>query len=245
LTAVHRVGRTPAWGVSIAHDGAFDEGVPVPQPIGQVVLWSIPSTARPTGHLLVLLHGATSHERDPFDRLVPLLPGTVVVASPRGPVAEADGFSWTSPEIRAQAVTDPDVAAVGNEIARSVLSWLDALPAFETIGVLGASQGACIAFQMLRSAPARFDYVVNLSGYSLPGSERGDADLQRSKPPVFWGRGVRDEVIPEDYVDRTARWLLQHSTLTARTYQIGHEVSPAELSDVAAFVRRQVGAEPA
>ena len=41
----------------------------------------------------------------------------------------------------ASATTDRDVAAVGNEIARAVLDWLDTLLTFETIGILGASQG--------------------------------------------------------------------------------------------------------
>ena len=35
-------------------------------------------------------------------------------------------------------------------------------------------------------APSRFDYSINLSGYSLPGSKKGDPELQRSKPPAFW-----------------------------------------------------------
>lgn len=214
------------------------------EPIGQGgVLWSTPKTDQPGGNLLVLLHGATSNERDPFQRLVPLLPGNLIVASPRGPVPEGDGYSWISPETRANAITERDVAAVGNEIAQSVLAWLDALPTFETLGVLGASQGACVAFQMLRAAPSRIDYAINLSGYSLPGSERGDLELKRSKPAVFWGRGIFDEVIRKDYINQTTKWLLQHSTLTERTYEIGHDVSSAELGDVAAFVRAQIGDE--
>jgi phospholipase/carboxylesterase len=156
-------------------------------------------------------------------------------------VAEGDGYSWVSPETRASATTDTDVAAVGNEIARSVLGWLDTLPAFETVGILGASQGACVGFQLLRAAPSRFAYAINLSGYSLPGSEEGDRELQRGRPPVFWGRGDFDEVIPEDYISRTAHWLRRHSTLTERTYAMGHDVCPAELNDVAAFVDEQLG----
>ena len=43
---------------------------------------------------------------------------------------------------------DSDLAGLGNAIARSILDWLDTLAAFETIGILGASQGACVAFQV-------------------------------------------------------------------------------------------------
>jgi phospholipase/carboxylesterase len=57
---------------------------------------------------------------------------------------------------------------------------------------------------------------------------------------VFWGRGRYDTVIPEDYVERTMHWLRQHSSLTARTYEMGHTDSVAELADVAAFVAANI-----
>jgi phospholipase/carboxylesterase len=78
-------------------------------------------------------------------------------------------------------------------------------------------------------------------GYSLPGSEEGDRELLHSKPPVFWGQGDFDEVIPQDDICRTAIWLRQHSTLTERIYEMGRNVCPAELDDVAGFVVEQIG----
>lgn len=214
------------------------------------VLWSAPESVRRGRDLLVLLPGAASSERDLFGRLVPLLPAGLVVAAVRGPVPEGNGYSWFSPETRRTAVSDRAVAAAGNDVARSVLSWLDRLPAFGSVGVLGVSQGACVALQVLRAAPSRLDYAINLSGYSLPGTEDGDAVLRRTKPPVFWGRGRFDTVIPADYVERTRHWLSQHSTLVARVYDIGHTESDDELADVAGYVgarvigpRRRTGAE--
>jgi phospholipase/carboxylesterase len=208
------------------------------------VLWSHPESARADGNLLVMLHGATSSERDPFERLVPLLPADLIVAAPRGPVAEGNGYSWVSPEIRARASTDREVAEVGNQIAGSVLTWLDGLSRFRSLGILGASQGACVAFQMLRAQPYRINYAVNLSGYCLPGTEAGDLELQRTRPPVFWGRGDVDEVIPVDYVRRTSIWLSHHSALTERTYPMGHELATEELEDAAAFILEHVTACP-
>jgi phospholipase/carboxylesterase len=208
---------------------------------GDVVLWSEePAAASREKQLLVLLHGATSDERDLFDRLVPLLPANVIVASPRGPVPEGGGYSWASPQDRVEAQTDAKVAALGNSIAGSFLAWLDAIPVFRSVGVLGASQGACIALQALRKAPGCFAYAINLSGYCLPGMEDGDRELQRRRPDVFWGRGRLDELIPTDYVERTARWLPRHSVLTERVYEIGHDICAAELDDVAAFVSARV-----
>lgn len=206
-----------------------------------VVLWSEdPAAASHAKHLLVLLHGATSDEHDLFDRLTPLLPADVVVASPRGPVPDGDGYSWASPQDRTDATSDGEVAALGNSIAQSFLAWLDSVPTFRSVGLLGASQGACIALQALRAAPGRFAYAVNVSGYCLPGTEGGDRELLSRRPDVFWGRGRFDEVIPTDYVTRTATWLPRHSTLTERIYDIGHDISEAELDDIAAFVSARV-----
>ena len=104
-----------------------------------------------------------------------------------------------------------------------------------------------MALHLLRLAPHRFSYAVNLSGHVIDGEEVGDAALQRQRPPVFWGRGRDDRVIPPSYVTRTEEWLPLHSTLTSRTYPLGHEESPEELADVATFVRSvtQDGLPPA
>jgi len=94
-----------------------------------VVLWSEdPAAASRKKQLLVLLHGATSDEHDLFDRLTPLVSADVVVASPRGPVPDGDGYSWASQQDRTEATSDGEVAALGNSIAQSVLGWLDAVP---------------------------------------------------------------------------------------------------------------------
>ena len=111
------------------------------------MLWSAGESARPGKDLLVVLHGAASSERDLFRRLVPLLPPGLVVAAVRGPEPEANGYSWFSLETRRNAVSDLAVAAAGTDVARSVLTWLDPLPPFRAIGVLGVSQGACVALQ--------------------------------------------------------------------------------------------------
>jgi len=128
------------------------------------------------------------------------------------------------------------VAAVGNQVATTVLGWVEDLPGFRSIGLLGVSQGARIALQLLRLAPTRFHYLINLSGYVLPGQEPGDQVPRVLRPLAFWGRGRHDDVVPNEYVERTASWLPQHSRLTARVYDVGHTESDQELEEVGAFV---------
>jgi len=48
-------------------------------------------------------------------------------------------------------------------------------------------------------------------------------------------------LIPAALVAATDAWLAAHTTLTRRTYAgLGHNVSAAELADLAAFLREQL-----
>jgi phospholipase/carboxylesterase len=133
-----------------------------------------------------------------------------------------------TPAVAADATPEASIDAV--------LSWLDAL---ETPPTLGFSQGGVMAIELLRRQPERFSFVVNLSGFVYEGEQDGDVALAESLPPVFWGRGTRDEVITEAAIVRTTDWLPAHSTLSGRIYEgLGHAVSPQELTDIAGFVER-------
>jgi phospholipase/carboxylesterase len=58
---------------------------------------------------------------------------------------------------------------------------------------------------------------------------------------VFWGRGDQDRVIPPLLVESTRWWLRRHTDLTERVYPgLSHNVSVAELADLAAFVRMRL-----
>jgi phospholipase/carboxylesterase len=184
----------------------------------------------------VLLHGYGSNEQELFQRVAPLLP-EMPIASVRGPVPEAGGFAWVSLR-RNEAGPRPQAPSVmADDVDRALLGWLDNVGASERIGLLGVSQGAVLALHLLRHTPRRFSYVANLSGYVLGGTLPGDAVLRDTRPPVFWGRGQHDDVVPASDVERTSQWLPQHSTLTARTYDVGHTESDHELRDAAAFIR--------
>jgi len=200
------------------------------------VLWSAAGADRVGRPLLLILHGYGSHEGDLFS-LAPHLPLEPVIAALRAPIPVGDGWSWFP-------ITDPDVAAevvdsAVDDAATAVLAWLDNLaepPA--SVGLLGFSQGGAMALQLMRRAPDRFAFAVQLSGFVSPGASTGDERLAERRPPVFWGRGTADPVIPRVAVDRTQAWLPAHSTLTERIYEgMGHSVSQAELADIVSFLR--------
>lgn len=206
-----------------------------------VILWSSPEAATGVTPLLVLLHGYGSHEGDLFG-LAPYLPAGFDVAALRAPLNTpfpAPGFAWYP----ISSLEDRDPASI-TAAAEAVLAWLDAtVDSTRPVGLLGFSQGAAVSIQVLRLRPDRVSFVVNLAGYAAAGSLDTDEALRAIKPPLFWGRGARDEVIPQSLIDHTVQWLPDYVDLTGRVYAgLTHSVSQEELDDVAAFLAAQLAA---
>ncbi|MFB8388230.1 alpha/beta hydrolase [Microbacterium sp. NPDC055910] len=203
-----------------------------------VVQWSVPPGERAGRPLLVLLHGYGADERDLFG-LAAYLPDEYVIAAVRAPLAPpwpSPGYSWYPIE----GLDNRDPRRV-TEAASRFIEWVDAAAQTETVGLLGFSQGAAIAVQAMRLDPARFAFAVALSGYVSPGELPRDEELAERRPPVFWGRGTHDEVIPEPLVLHTTQWLPDHVELSGRVYPgLAHGVSEDEIADVRAFLDKQL-----
>jgi phospholipase/carboxylesterase len=197
------------------------------------ILWSARDSEREHRPLLVLLHGYGSYEGDLFG-LSPYLPLEPVVASLRAPLPESGGFAWWS--LVGQEPGDPDPAAV-DAAARAVVDWLDEVGT-ASVSLLGFSQGAAVALQVLRLAPTRVRATVALSGFVSTAEHDGDAALASTRPRVFWGRGTADRVITHAAIERTSDWMPHHVDATVRVYEgVAHSISMPELAEVAAFLR--------
>ncbi|MDQ0728405.1 alpha/beta hydrolase [Microbacterium sp. W4I20] len=187
--------------------------------------------------LLVLLHGYGADEHDLFG-LVPYLPEGIAVASVAAPLAPPwpmPGRSWYPIE----GLDGRSPVAV-TAAAEAFLRWLDAAAGeAPSVALLGFSQGAAVALQAMRLAPERFGAVAALSGYAAPGDLPEDEALTTLRPPVFWGRGTHDDVIPPTLIDHTAQWLPTHSELSGRVYTgLTHSISEEELADVRLFLTK-------
>jgi phospholipase/carboxylesterase len=197
------------------------------------VMWSAPERDRAERPLLVLLHGFGSDEGDMFSlsRLLPLDP---VIASVRAPLPQGPGYTWFPSAEGALAADRFDAV---DESVGALLKWLDSTSS-TVVGVLGFSQGGAMALELMRAQPERFRFIVQLSGFVFPSEHPGDERLAALRPPVFWGRGTEDTVIPASLIENTREWLGVHSTLTEGIYEgLGHAVSDAELGEVGAFIR--------
>lgn len=200
----------------------------------EAVLWSASRSDRAGRPLLVLLHGYNSHEGDLFG-LAPYLPLEPAIASLRAPIHTGYGHAWFP--LLAQGEQLAMEGAV--EATTAIVEWLDRVaPDASSVGLLGFSQGGAMALELLRRSPDRFAFAVSLAGFALPGARAGDERMSQLAPPVFWGRGTDDQVIPAASVARTQAWLPTHAELDARIYEgLGHSVSERELADVTAFLR--------
>ncbi len=175
-----------------------------------------------------------------MSRSLPLEP---VIASVRAPHTEGSGFTWF-PSAN-EAASDSDSSAderfdAVRQTVQALVEWLDSTTS-TGIGLLGLSQGGAMALELMREQPEHFGYVVQLSGFVFPSEHSGDARLAELRPPVFWGRGTVDTVIPASLIRNTQEWLGAHSTLTEGIYEgLGHAVSDAELSELGAFIHSQL-----
>jgi phospholipase/carboxylesterase len=210
-----------------------------------LVRWSVEEPDRAGRPLVVLLHGVGSHEGDLIG-LAPYLPQHVVLASLRAPLPHGDGFSW-------YPLSTPGAPSSGavDDAAEAVLTWLDSLgDAHPTVSLLGFSQGGSLSLQLLRHAPRRFEFAAVLAGFVVPTAPDADPDtaaaaeardeaLAEVRPPVFYGRGDVDSIIPVAAVERTSAWLETHADAEQTVYPgLAHGVSQEELADLVAFMSR-------
>jgi phospholipase/carboxylesterase len=185
----------------------------------------------------VAMHGWGYDETHLFG-LTSRLHGELVVASLRAPFSEAGGYAW----FRSQGnpIGNPR-ASRANAMTGAILAWLDEQPTFSSVGLIGFSQGGAMALQLLRQDPSRFSYAVQLGGFVVDDIQPGDRLLADTRPPVFWGRGRLDSVIPPDSIARTHSFTRKHTNAIIQVYpQLGHDVAGQEVDDLVEFIRRQV-----
>jgi len=194
-----------------------------------------PRAGGPDGRpLLVLLHGVGSNEQD-LPGIVPHLGQAWDWVSLRGPFdTPGGGAAWFPISVPGRPERAPVDAAVAG-----ILAWLDEATDGQPVVPLGFSQGGMMVTELLRHRPDAFPAGVVLSGFVAPDHLPGDAVLAERRPPLFFGRGDRDEsLIPPEAFVRTEGWARDHTTATIRLYQgLGHSISAEELADVAAFLQ--------
>ncbi|GAB3030658.1 dienelactone hydrolase family protein [Parafrigoribacterium mesophilum] len=197
------------------------------------VLWGTAEDGHRDGReLVIMMHGRGGKESDLFGLARFFLPESTVVASLRAPNVYGSGYAWYSEDPQAELAAS----------VAGVLAWLDGLSFTPAgVGLMGFSQGARMALQLLRQAPGRFRYALPLSGAVAEGEHPGDAALAAATPrvPVFWGHGDADEAIAPESIEHTRAWLGEHTRAEEHVYPMGHTIAQDELADLKRFVAAQ------
>ncbi|MFV0254063.1 MAG: alpha/beta hydrolase [Beutenbergiaceae bacterium] len=216
--------------------------VPEPSIDKSAIWWSAARADRAealaTRPLVVMLHGYGADEMD-LAGLSAQLPQEFVYASVRAPLAMGGfgGYAWFPlglPDL------NPDTAYAA-AAAAALVGWLTNLRegATTALAVLGFSQGAAMALQVMRSKPELVTAGVLLSGLMLEQPLDGDSQLAQARPPVFVGFDPMDPVIPASRNAALLAFLDQHTTASTHTYAVGHGIGPAEVADIANFLGEQ------
>lgn len=192
------------------------------------------SLLTPDGPILLLLHGYGSNEDD-LPGLIPTLPNSLPWYSLRAPIDLGSGyFAW------ANRVTPGNPPADDVELAtQAIWQWVDAnLDSRAPLIVLGFSQGGLMATQLLRTRPNRLIATVILAGFTLAAEQPADERLASEKPRVIYCRGLQDEVISAEAVQRTLTWLKAHTSAEVNSYDgLGHSIDERVMEDVADYLQ--------
>lgn len=181
----------------------------------------------------LLLHGYGSNMRD-LPSLMDYLPGLPWVSLQAPLEAGNGGFAW-APIV---APGNPQKADVEPATQR-IWDWIDAnLPGDVPLVLIGFSQGGLMATQLLRTRPSRIAATVILAGFTLGAKQPADEELKRLRPRVIYCRGLNDQVISKDAVDRTLAWLVGHTSALTPSYEgLGHSIDDRVLEDVSDYIR--------
>ena len=204
-----------------------------------------PAAGEPEG-ALVLFHGRGTSEHDLFPLLHELDPERRLAGvTPRAPLSlPPGGAHWYV----VQRVGFPDRETFDASFERTA-AFVDALP--EQLGVPldrtvlgGFSQGAVMAYALaLGAGRPRPAGVLAMSGF-MPTVEGFDLDLDGlGGYPMAITHGELDPIIEVGF-GRDARKRLEAggADLDYREAPIGHQIEPAWLPDLAAWLRHAVGA---
>jgi phospholipase/carboxylesterase len=192
-------------------EGALRFGQPLPKARGAVIL----------------VHGRGSSPRD-IAGLADALPdeGLAFLA----PAAE--GGAWYPQRFLAPLdANEPWLSSAIGVIARLAAEVRAAGVAPERMGIVGFSQGGCLALEFAARHPLRYAFVAGLSGALIGplGTPRPAGDLRGT--PVLLGCSERDPHIPLEYVERSAEALSRlGADVTKRIFPGGsHTVFPEEI----------------
>lgn len=180
----------------------------------------------PRSHLVILLHGRGSDERD----LLPLAAWFgegARVLSVRAPHRYGPGYAWYHDLETGADELDASVQGVNTLIDQH----REDLP----VVLLGFSQGGLMA--AATAVERRGRNISAVLSLSAPPLQRWPDDRPLSGVPVFWGHGTEDAVVSLRRGEKTLEILQRLGAIvSAHRYPISHTIGEVETEDIKNFL---------
>lgn len=162
---------------------------------------------------------------------------------------EAEGFAYLAPAaengtwypqrfLAPLSQNEPWLSSALNTIESLVRETIAAGVAPEKIGLMGFSQGACLALEHAARAGRRYGFVAGLSGALIGPLDTTRPARDLNGLPVLLGCAERDAHIPLPFVEQSADVLaVMNADVTKQIFPgAAHTVFPEEL----AWINRQL-----
>jgi len=210
-------------------------------------------TGRDPERSVIWLHGLGADGRDfvPIVGEIDLPPEPIRFVFPHAPVQPVTINNGMSMRAWYDIVADDLARREDERGVRASQGLVEALIARERergipasrIVLAGFSQGGAISLQTGLRHPQRLAGIMALSTY-VPIAATLEAERNRANAdvPIFMGHGTQDPVIPLAHA-RRSRELLERLGYPVEwhEYVMPHSVSPHEIRDIGAWLRRALG----
>jgi len=197
--------------------------------------------SRPSGTVVVLLHGRGSDKND-LQGLRPLLPPDWTLVTPRAPFpgepwSYGPGFAWYRyvAEDRVDTDTLLESLAALDDFMAALPRLLGSAPQRVLLG--GFSQGGTMSLSYALTRPDAVAAALNFSGFLPAAIGVDESGAHPPRTPIFWGHGLGDPAIPIALAERGRNRLRRAGAkLVTQDYAIGHWIVPEEVAAAVAMV---------
>lgn len=199
--------------------------------------YSAPATTDKKQPAIFLLHGLGSNEKD-LVQLVESFKTNCHIFSLQGPITHNPGYAfYTFPEEEGK----PERAVFDKVLKYTEAFILEAIEEYnldkEQIYIVGFNQGAVVAQTLAMVMGEAIRGTAVLSGFmpEFAALEYSKKSMENSK--IFISHGTYDYVYPYKWAEQSVEFFNDYgTTVTFKSYEDGHGVTPENLQDLIAFL---------
>lgn len=208
-------------------------------------LVNLPTVKTERPPVIILLHGYGANETDLFD-ITKSFDGRFISFAVQAPSCVDGGCRWYDIEWQSDSVKSHNYTQLKSSEKKLFQFISSACKTYKAdsskVMIIGFSQGAIMAYDMLLSKPEKIKAIVALSGKLL--AETKTIKLGKVKPEeknCFIAHGYSDNVIKPKHADEAATYLLtQKFKVEKKLYEMPHSICGDELNDIKRFLVKQI-----